>query len=384
MSSDANLYRNGATAAAHGSARGGALDALRFVASLLIVLYHFDSEGPIDLNRLHPVFTRGYLATDFFLMLSGFVLGRAYGAQVLSRNVGSLQFWLRRATRVWPAHLLILAAMASLTLAAAMFGVSPHHPQYFQWAALPLQALLVHAWGVDGGQGWNLPSWSLSALILCYAAFPALWRQVSRLPAPLLIVVGLTSVMLGDALCRALFGRAIYDLPFQFGVVRALPLFLLGMCLARSVEEGQPPIAATGALLWLSGGVLVAVQIAGRFDVISITAIAGVILALGRRPVGKPSRIALEGAQLSFALFITHILTGMIWFQFVRAMEAHFHWGFMAQLVLWLMAFPVAVLVALAFHRYVDSPLQEWLKPLLRTARGGATAEPMTPATTRN
>ena len=45
--------------------RGGLLDLLRFAASLLIVVYHFSAEGPWPLESLHPVFLRGYLATDF-------------------------------------------------------------------------------------------------------------------------------------------------------------------------------------------------------------------------------------------------------------------------------------------------------------------------------
>ena len=57
--------------------RGGALDALRFFASLFVVLFHFGDEAPIPLADMHSVWARGYLATDFFLMLSGFVLARA-------------------------------------------------------------------------------------------------------------------------------------------------------------------------------------------------------------------------------------------------------------------------------------------------------------------
>ena len=55
-------------------ARGGALDALRFVASALVVVFHFGDAAPISLQSMHGFLGRGYLATDFFLMLSGFVL----------------------------------------------------------------------------------------------------------------------------------------------------------------------------------------------------------------------------------------------------------------------------------------------------------------------
>jgi hypothetical protein len=64
--------------------RGGALDLLRLLASLLIVVYHFGAEGPMRIERFGQVFSRGFLATDFFLMLSGYVLGRAYGASTLT------------------------------------------------------------------------------------------------------------------------------------------------------------------------------------------------------------------------------------------------------------------------------------------------------------
>jgi hypothetical protein len=49
----------------HRAVRGGALDFLRFLASLLIVLYHFGAEGPMRIERFHQVFSRGFLATDF-------------------------------------------------------------------------------------------------------------------------------------------------------------------------------------------------------------------------------------------------------------------------------------------------------------------------------
>ena len=59
--------------------RGGPLEALRFLAAAFIVLYHIGPEAPVHLADVSPIFARGWLATDFFLMLSGFILGRAYG-----------------------------------------------------------------------------------------------------------------------------------------------------------------------------------------------------------------------------------------------------------------------------------------------------------------
>lgn len=54
------------------------LDGLRGVAALVVILYHifegyaFASNGTID------TLNHGYLAVDFFFILSGFVIGYAY------------------------------------------------------------------------------------------------------------------------------------------------------------------------------------------------------------------------------------------------------------------------------------------------------------------
>ena len=45
-----------------------------------------------------------------------------------------------------------------IAAAAALAGVRPSNPQWFDWSQLPAQALLVQAYGVPGGVGWNAPT----------------------------------------------------------------------------------------------------------------------------------------------------------------------------------------------------------------------------------
>src|SRR3712207_8360563 len=97
--------------------RGGALDALRFLAAAFIVLYHYEAHAPAAFEALHPSLTRSYLATDFFLMLSGYVLGRTYGPRLSAGKIGYGSFLLRRVSRVWPGHAVVLAGFALLVLA---------------------------------------------------------------------------------------------------------------------------------------------------------------------------------------------------------------------------------------------------------------------------
>lgn len=359
--------------------RGGALDALRFMAALLIVLYHYGQDALIPLESLHPVFGRGYLATDFFLILSGFVLGRAYGAQILGGRIGLFSFLRKRLARIWPGQLIVLAALAAVVVAATAVGFAPSHAEHFTLPALLMQVFMVQAWGVPGGGGWNHQSWSLSALLVCYAAFPLAWRWISRLSSPTaLMSLGMASVIAGDLICVSLLDRHIYDLDFHFGLVRAAPLFLLGVCIARVVEQGRPPVRTAGFLAAVSILALALLQVTGRFDLLSLTAIAGIVLAFGRLPVARPSALIEQGAKLSFALFITHALTGLIWFGALGALREGVSLPPWLDWTLWAASIPAAQVAAALFHRLIDDPIQKWLAPRLTGKVGPAQAE--TPA----
>ncbi|MDO9338865.1 MAG: acyltransferase [Caulobacter sp.] len=347
--------------------RGGALDLLRFLAAVLIVLYHFGQDAPVALDSLHPVFGRGYLATDFFLILSGYVLGRAYGGQVLSGRIGPVRFLGKRIQRLWPAQLIVLLLLALVVLASGLVGVTPDHPEHYTLQAFAMQMVFAQAWGIPGGGGWNHQSWSLSALVVCYGVFPLLWSWISRMRSSVaMLALGMLAVVGGDLLCVSLLGRPIYDLEFHFGLIRALPLFLLGLCIAKVVEQNRPSLIVAPLLGWLAAGTLVLLQLAGRFDLASIVAIAAVVLSCGRTPVARPSRLIEEGAKLSFALFITHALTGMIWFGALQMLNGRFDLPISLQWALWAGSIPAALVVALVFHRWVDAPLQSWLAQRLK------------------
>ena len=53
------------------------LDGLRGVAAVMVVAFHL-LEAHSGGNHLAQIINHGYLAVDFFFMLSGFVIGYAY------------------------------------------------------------------------------------------------------------------------------------------------------------------------------------------------------------------------------------------------------------------------------------------------------------------
>src|SRR3954468_16903005 len=87
------------------SVRFEALDALRGVCALLVVLFHI----PIY-HALKGVgaFANLQFCVDMFFALSGFVLCHAYGRR-LSDGDGGIRFMAMRLARLWPLHLAVLA-----------------------------------------------------------------------------------------------------------------------------------------------------------------------------------------------------------------------------------------------------------------------------------
>jgi peptidoglycan/LPS O-acetylase OafA/YrhL len=85
--------------------RGGWLDALRFIVAAMIIIHHFQLAAPVPLVEFHPVFERGYLLTNFFIIDSGYVLTRLYGKSMARGQLAPGQFLRQRFSRVIPAHL---------------------------------------------------------------------------------------------------------------------------------------------------------------------------------------------------------------------------------------------------------------------------------------
>lgn len=138
------------------------LQSLRFIFALFIFLHHF------QLFR-----AGGASGVSFFMILSEFVMAAGYGGKVSGENFGYKKYMLKRIIRVYPLHLLCLAAfvawhIASLTLC--------------QYVALAPNALLLQAWIPDRSFYFsgNAVSWCLSDMLFFYAVFPPLAKIMQK------------------------------------------------------------------------------------------------------------------------------------------------------------------------------------------------------------
>lgn len=361
-------------------ARGGWLDALRFIVAGLIILHHFQAAGPHALaETVHPVFERGgFLLTNFFLIDSGYVLMRVYGASVAKGSLSGADFFLKRFLRVYPAHLIMGLSLVALVLLGTAVGAPPRNPEWFAWDQLPAQLALVQSFGVHGGLGWNAPSWSISALIGCYLAFPWILRGLTRLGPWTVLGLVVVVYLAANELTWSLLGYPVYQMPMKYGIWRALPLFLLGMGLAWFAQKVWISTKLAGWAGVLAAIGLATVQYFDKHALVSLVFISVIILAAGAVPVRKPSRLVELAAVVSFAMFISNEVVRIAWFGVINVLIGRFGLGEPIQWALWAAGVLAAFVFAFAFHYAIDDPIQKRIRNWLKSRRG-RTREPAQP-----
>jgi peptidoglycan/LPS O-acetylase OafA/YrhL len=348
--------------------RSGGLDALRLIAAVFVVVYHFADKAPVDPQALFPVLAKGWVATDLFIMLSGFVLGRVYGGGLDAGAVSPGIFLTRRLKRVWPAHLMILAAFVVMVLLTAARGLAPMHPERFDFADLPAEALLINAWGVVDHLSWNAPSWTLSALVICWAALPFLWRAIRPFEGKAAALFMALDVLAITALgSRMVLHASPWHLTLALSLVRALPLFVAGALLARasaglSFKPGEATLTAIGGAVAL--GLFVWARPTDISELGVIVSLAFLLLGLNASSLFQ-AELFRQGGRLSFALFITHSLSGAVWFGAARLVEARVKLDTDSLWLVWLWSLIFAGAVAWAFDRWADAPVQRVLARVL-------------------
>jgi len=171
------------------------LDGLRGVAALMVIVFHcFETYIPRVGTQ---IINHGYLAVDFFFLLSGFVIGYAYDDRWNTMTVWG--FFKRRLVRLHP-----MVMAGTLTGAALFFFAAGNYfPMIMQVEAwkfvlcIVLGLLMIPcSTGLDI-RGWgetnplNGPNWSLTFEYIGNILYALILR---RLPTAMLAVLCLGSV----------------------------------------------------------------------------------------------------------------------------------------------------------------------------------------------
>lgn len=228
-----------------------ALTSARGVAAWMVVLYHIRGSIAGLPAPVEAVLAKGYLAVDFFFLLSGFVIWLNWHERV--RDIGILRFLQKRLARIWPLHAVMLTA--ALLLALLLRATGRTDPA-FPLAEIPLHLLLIQNWGLTTALHWNDPAWSISCELAAYLLFPLPvlavdWR---RIPTAMLLAIAAALLLALHWIMRDQPGLGA-DIP-RFGLVRCLAEFGTGTIVAALWLRGANRTFAVATLLavaWYAG-----------------------------------------------------------------------------------------------------------------------------------
>ncbi len=356
------------------------LDGLRGVAAIIVVFFHLAE--PLSSSHLDNVVNHGYLAVDFFFLLSGYVIGYAYDDRwdkltfggffrrrlerlqplvVLGMTLGAIGFYFTDST-IWPlihtvpAWKLIVVMLIGYTiipipLSMDIRGWQEMHPLnsvgwslFFEYIANILYALGLR----------KLPNKALACFVVLTGA--------------LLLHFAVTNPN-GDVTG----GWTLNAEQLRVGITRALFPFFAGLLLSRVLR----PACIKNAFFWCSllvAAVLLMPRIGGAnhlwmnglYEAFCIIIIFPLIVYIGASGVVRgqtEDKICKFLGNLSYPLYMTHYVLVYFYVAWVSN-----HSGITLRQA-WphaLLTFSGAIVLAYASSKLYDEPVRGWLRKKLK------------------
>lgn len=355
----------------------GALEGVRGIAALVIMLFHTTYRFP------------GYLAVEFFMMLSGFVMAHAYLEAPARLSSGA--FLWQRLARLYPLHL--FALLAYVACYAFRHQALPEFRDGTTFTFVQ-HLLLLHNVGLNPTQlTWNFPAWTVSVeLMVNLVAYCLLPRGLRSLWLALAVIL-LYTLILNSSQHLGVHHQVYWNW-LNAGFCRGLAGFLLGWLVFRTWRRVQDvPGSSTGFSVaeLLALGSLVLLLVRGPMDTTldfaALPLMAGILLLLGMER-GALSRILRTAplqylGRISFGIYLLHIPVQEVLHRLELSVP---YLGLpMFMLLYWSVTIACAALV----HAGVETPARAWmlggmarwpwLSALLRSDQPASPPRPGTP-----
>jgi peptidoglycan/LPS O-acetylase OafA/YrhL len=355
-----------------------ALNGLRFLAALAIVIFHYAPRvgGYARLPEiLKNLIDEGPAAIGFFFILSGFVLAHRHlnGAP----RVQAPDFYWARFARLYPAYL--LAFLLFLPVALQRYVVNPlpgsagRHT--FVLSAV-LSCLMLQSW-TPLAQAWNGPSWSLSVEAFMYLLFPFIGYRLSTLRRRNSVFIMLLAWLIPSSLAVAYVARWIPGDTWRLYVTNNpllwLPLFVMGICASRMVTDWRKvPERTANALSTAAFVALILCALAWPHKWADVFVTGGIVPLLAvvilfftrsqgwiARTVGSPLFSKL--GEASYAVYILQAPLWHYWQEITNSLRGAPAQTGVAALWQFLLFVPLLVLASMAVQRYLEVPARAWL-----------------------
>ena len=160
------------------------LDGLRGVAAIMVVIFHLFE--PHSTSHLDQIINHGYLAVDFFFVLSGFVIGYAYDDRW--GKMTCMDFFKRRVIRLQPMLVIgmVIGAVCYYFQASVAFPVIGETPVWKMILVMVVGFTLIPLPVSMDIRGWtemhplNGPAWSLFFEYIANILYALFIRKFSK------------------------------------------------------------------------------------------------------------------------------------------------------------------------------------------------------------
>lgn len=371
------------------------LDGLRGVAAVLVVAYHlFETyyEGSAD----QPI-NHGYLAVDFFFVLSGFVIGYAYDDRW--GKMTTWGFFKRRLIRLHPMVIFgtLFGAVMFYFGSCSTFPLINETPWYmvvlvmlwcFTMIPLP-NGMDIRGWGETNPL--NGPAWSLQWEYLANILYALVICRFSKLLLGICVAIfAVFTIFLclnidvfgvlserSYAAYTVIGGWSTTPDQLQIGFTRLLYPFFCGLLISRMGKL----IKVRGGFWWCSLFIVILLGMPwlglgiegdsrwtnGLYEAFCILVCFPIIVAIGAGSSvkgGKSEAINKFLGDISYPIYITHY--PLIYMQMSWA-ESHKDAPLGMHVFVAVSIFFLAIALAYAALKLYDLPVREWLKNKLFT-----------------
>lgn len=335
------------------------LDALRGIAAIVVVLFHFSMNG----RETYPFFRFGTTGVDLFFIISGFVIMMS-----LEKIRFGYEFVINRFCRLFPTYwACVTVTLIIIMCAKPYYG----HPMIIPWEQYFGNMTMFQFY--LGYEDLDGPYWTmivemlfyLVMLILFYAR--ALKSSVFILSAVVISMTLLLDDYRGD--------KITWDLLIHFPLMQFLPLFLGGIVFYKLYNQKKKNVLyillALGcyllqALLYKYSG-----RSYGHISHPEYKLMLGIyfllfFLFIFNKLKFIVNKYTLFLGKISFALYLTHQYLGATWL--IPMLTDN---GVNFLIASFLIALPACLLLAFLITYFVEIPAQKRLKPALYSIANG-------------
>lgn len=351
------------------------LDALRGVAAIVVVLFHI-LEVYSGGDHTKQLINHGYLAVDFFFVLSGFVIAHAYDDRWGKMTLKN--FFTRRLIRLHP---LIVLGM-TIGAVCFYFGESEYFPKIADTSVWEMLLVMLIGYTLIpippsmDIRGWNEmhplngPAWTLFFEYIANILYALVLRKLPRIALSVLVAIAaiaLVHLAVTSPKGDIIGGWALDATQLRIGFTRLLYPFLAGMLLRRVVKVDDDkntfilcsillivvlsfPRVGGNTYLWANG----------LYDALSVILIFPLIIYWGASGTVKSDymdRICTFLGDISYPIYIIHFPIIYVFYAWVTKNEIGMEQGVLIGIGILILTLVLSYMSL----KFFDEPVRKWL-----------------------